>query len=183
MPQAAARATTLASALQEKARLYSGPGSFLQRNATWLSQQASADTDTNADTAVRSRKTHPIRPTKNPIFSPRPQASAAVNEVDGALERGGRLAVYPNPHPNLHPNPHPNSHPNPHPNLLRWMARRWRVAARSLAATTLHSDRAAARLTVRVRYLGSSVEVKMMVHVWWHVAWRIRGWVRCTVSV
>ena len=39
-PQAAARATTLASALQEKARLYSGPGSFLQRNATWLSQQA-----------------------------------------------------------------------------------------------------------------------------------------------
>ena len=149
MPQAAARATTLASALQEKARLYSGPGSFLQRNATWLSQQA----------------------------------SAAVNEVDGALERGGRLAVYPNPHPNLHPNPHPNSHPNPHPNLLRWMARRWRLAARSLAATTLHSDRAAARLTVRVRYLGSSVEVKMMVHVWWHVAWRIRGWVRCTVSV
>ena len=50
MPQAAARATTLASALQEKARLYSGPGSFLQRNATWLSQQASADTDTDADT-------------------------------------------------------------------------------------------------------------------------------------
>ena len=39
-PQAAARATTLASTLQEKARLYSGPGSFLQRNATWLSQQA-----------------------------------------------------------------------------------------------------------------------------------------------
>lgn len=55
---AAARATNLASALHEKARLYSGPGSFLQRNATWLSQQA----------------------------------SAAVNEVDGALERGGWLA-------------------------------------------------------------------------------------------
>jgi len=39
---AAARATNLANALQQKARLYSGPGSFLQRNTTWLSQQASA---------------------------------------------------------------------------------------------------------------------------------------------
>ena len=48
--QAAARATNLASALQEKARLYSGPGSFLQR----LSQQV-----TGAPPPVPGRPTTP----------------------------------------------------------------------------------------------------------------------------
>ena len=60
--QAASRASSLASKLQEKARLYSGPGSFFQRLSQQASTVAEAVTGNGAPVPAAAEERRPSTP-------------------------------------------------------------------------------------------------------------------------